>query len=98
MFSLSSSFFSFDVTGNIQEVILQERLEKEDEILVSLAGLKQVLLLLSSTFLCPSNLLILSPFFLFYSFCILLFCLLVAVLLVHQTLWCIFICNNKTQL
>lgn len=30
------------VVGNIQEVILQERLEKEDEILVSLAGLKQV--------------------------------------------------------
>ncbi|NXI85046.1 TBCD5 protein, partial [Rhipidura dahli] len=28
--------------GNIQEVILQERLEKEDEILVSLAGLKQI--------------------------------------------------------
>ncbi|XP_043365023.1 TBC1 domain family member 5 isoform X3 [Dermochelys coriacea] len=28
--------------GNIQEVILQEHLEKEDEILVSLAGLKQV--------------------------------------------------------
>uniref|UniRef100_A0A8B9QID7 TBC1 domain family member 5 n=1 Tax=Apteryx owenii TaxID=8824 RepID=A0A8B9QID7_APTOW len=28
--------------GNIQEVILQEHLEKEDEILVSLAGLKQI--------------------------------------------------------
>ncbi|KAM9231607.1 TBC1 domain family member 5 [Leptosomus discolor] len=28
--------------GNIQEVILEERLEKEDEILVSLAGLKQI--------------------------------------------------------
>ncbi|XP_029445130.1 TBC1 domain family member 5 isoform X2 [Rhinatrema bivittatum] len=28
--------------GNIQEVILQEKLEKEDEILVSLAGLKQI--------------------------------------------------------
>lgn len=28
--------------GNIQEVILQERLEKEDQILVSLAGLKQI--------------------------------------------------------
>jgi len=39
---LSSPFFSFDVEGNIQEVILQEHLEKEDEILVSLAGLKQV--------------------------------------------------------
>lgn len=56
-------FFSFDVAGNIQEVILQERLEKEDEILVSLAGLKQVLLLHSLTSLCPSELLILSPFF-----------------------------------
>lgn len=96
---LSLSFFSFGVIGNIQEVILQERLEKEDEILVSLAGLKQVLLLLSLTFLCPSELLILSLFFLlFHYFCILLFCLLVAVLLVHQTLWCIFICNDKTQL
>lgn len=29
-------------TGKIQEVILQEHLEKEDEVLVSLAGLKQV--------------------------------------------------------
>lgn len=29
-------------TGNIQEVILQEHLQKEDEVLVSLAGLKQV--------------------------------------------------------
>nr|XP_033786570.1 TBC1 domain family member 5 [Geotrypetes seraphini]XP_033786571.1 TBC1 domain family member 5 [Geotrypetes seraphini]XP_033786572.1 TBC1 domain family member 5 [Geotrypetes seraphini]XP_033786573.1 TBC1 domain family member 5 [Geotrypetes seraphini]XP_033786574.1 TBC1 domain family member 5 [Geotrypetes seraphini]XP_033786575.1 TBC1 domain family member 5 [Geotrypetes seraphini]XP_033786576.1 TBC1 domain family member 5 [Geotrypetes seraphini]XP_033786577.1 TBC1 domain family member 5 [Ge len=28
--------------GNIQDVILQEKLEKEDEILVSLAGLKQI--------------------------------------------------------
>ncbi|XP_042330613.1 TBC1 domain family member 5 isoform X5 [Sceloporus undulatus] len=28
--------------GNIQEVILQEHLEKEDEVLVSLAGLKQI--------------------------------------------------------
>lgn len=28
--------------GKIQEVILQEHLEKEDEVLVSLAGLKQV--------------------------------------------------------
>lgn len=99
MFYLFMFFFSFDVAGNIQEVILQERLEKEDEILVSLAGLKQVLLLHSLTSLCPSELLILSPFFLLcYSFYILLFCLLVAVLLVHQTLWCIFICNNKTQL
>lgn len=39
---LSLPFFSIDVAGNIQEVILQEHLEKEDEILVSLAGLKQV--------------------------------------------------------
>lgn len=31
------------LTGKIQEVILQEQLEKEDEVLVSLAGLKQVL-------------------------------------------------------
>lgn len=30
------------LTGKIQEVILQEQLEKEDEVLVSLAGLKQV--------------------------------------------------------
>lgn len=29
-------------TGKIQEVILQEHLEKEDEVLVSLAGLKQI--------------------------------------------------------
>lgn len=28
--------------GKIQEVILQEHLKKEDEVLVSLAGLKQV--------------------------------------------------------
>lgn len=28
--------------GKIQDVILQENLEKEDEVLVSLAGLKQV--------------------------------------------------------
>lgn len=41
MFSLYL-FFCFGVAGNIQEVILQEHLEKEDEILVSLAGLKQV--------------------------------------------------------
>lgn len=36
--SLMASFH----TGNIQEVILQERIKKEDEVLVSLAGLKQV--------------------------------------------------------
>lgn len=43
MFSLHFFvLFCFDVAGNIQEVILQEHLEKEDEILVSLAGLKQV--------------------------------------------------------
>lgn len=69
---LSLPFFSFDVTGNIQEVILQERLEKEDEILVSLAGLKQVLLLLSLTFLCPSELLILSlvfSYFILFVYC-----------------------------
>ena len=30
-------------SGRIQEEILQEHLEKEDEVLVSLAGLKQVL-------------------------------------------------------
>ncbi|XP_010711113.1 TBC1 domain family member 5-like [Meleagris gallopavo] len=40
--SLAFLFVCFDVAGNIQEVILQERLEKEDEILVSLAGLKQI--------------------------------------------------------
>ena len=28
--------------GKIQDVILQEHIEKEDEVLVSLAGLKQV--------------------------------------------------------
>lgn len=39
-------------TGNIQEVILQERIEKEDEVLVSLAGLKQVGLLLFYTLYC----------------------------------------------
>ena len=33
---------NFMSTGKIQEVILQENLEKEDEVLVSLAGLKQV--------------------------------------------------------
>lgn len=35
---MASSFF----TGNIQDVILQEHIEKEDKVLVSLAGLKQV--------------------------------------------------------
>lgn len=30
------------MSGKVQEVILQEHLEKEDEVLVSLAGLKQV--------------------------------------------------------
>lgn len=43
--------FSF-LTGNIQEVILQEHIEKEDEVLVSLAGLKQVGLLLYYTHCC----------------------------------------------
>lgn len=38
--SYKVSFFYFSV--NIQDVILQENLEKEDQILVSLAGLKQV--------------------------------------------------------
>lgn len=38
--SYKMSFFYFSV--NIQDVILQENLEKEDQILVSLAGLKQV--------------------------------------------------------
>lgn len=39
---VSNGMIMFGVVGNIQEVILQEHLEKEDEILVSLAGLKQV--------------------------------------------------------
>lgn len=49
-------------TGNIQEVILQERIEKEDEVLVSLAGLKQVGLLLFYTRYCcvVNNFLVLS--------------------------------------
>lgn len=38
---MASSVF----TGNIQDVILQEHIEKEDKVLVSLAGLKQVGLL-----------------------------------------------------
>lgn len=41
MLLMASSFF----TGNIQDVILQEHIEKEDKVLVSLAGLKQVGLL-----------------------------------------------------
>lgn len=45
---IASSFF----TGNIQEVILQEHIEKEDEVLVSLAGLKQVGLDLCYTHCC----------------------------------------------
>ena len=41
--SVSYSHNSYFITsGKIQEVILQEHLEKEDEVLVSLAGLKQV--------------------------------------------------------
>lgn len=34
--------YALVMSGKIQEVILQEHLEKEDEVLVSLAGLKQV--------------------------------------------------------
>lgn len=41
-------------TGNIQEVILQERIEKEDEVLVSLAGLKQVGLVLFYAHCCDA--------------------------------------------
>lgn len=41
MLLMALSFF----TGNIQDVILQEHIEKEDKVLVSLAGLKQVGLL-----------------------------------------------------
>lgn len=40
---LNHRLTSYSVSiGKIQEVILQEHLEKEDEVLVSLAGLKQV--------------------------------------------------------
>lgn len=48
----SSLMASSCCTGNIQEVILQERIEKEDEVLVSLAGLKQVGLLSLYTLYC----------------------------------------------
>lgn len=67
---------------------MQERLEKEDEILVSLAGLKQVLLLHSLTFLCPSELLILSPFFLL--FILFVYCSFVFLWLFY---WCIKPCD-----
>lgn len=57
----SSLMASSCYTGNIQEVILQERIEKEDEVLVSLAGLKQVgLLLFYTLYCCVSN----NPFLL----------------------------------
>lgn len=48
--SLMASFH----TGNIQEVILQERIEKEDEVLVSLAGLKQAGLVLFYAHYCDA--------------------------------------------
>lgn len=40
---VASQLASFNnLTGKIQDVILEEHLQKEDEVLVSLAGLKQV--------------------------------------------------------
>lgn len=50
--SLMASF----PTGNIQEVILQEHIGKEDEVLVSLAGLKQVGLVLFYARRCDASL------------------------------------------